>query len=669
MKRSAAQAMIPGGPVVWEDDPGEFSSRPDPKRVYVSGDQGEPDRPAGTVAPTVGAEPALPPKQTISPQPRPGDKSWILAVAAGALALLATSAFGFWLLSGDSGRSRRDGVDRGSPAQPSRSERVADGSSTRSLAPAVNSSRRATFDVATLYGPFAVEWNGIATTADGRTALIGGRSNLAEFLSVETGNPRGPYLNGHGSTISDVAITPDGRRAAVGTYMLAKRPGVKVGGTLRFWDLKAGKLLFPMAQPYEGHVIAVAISADGRRGLSAGIRGELSIWDLATGESRPLVGQEQRILPHTMAFFPDGTHAATGGHDKLVHIWDVETGRELAAWTGHDQFISGLAISSDGRRVVTGSGDGTVILWDAERGEVVKRFEMPPNDRGAHVAFDPEGNIVAAGHGMDGSPQAPGNLIVWDSRTYALLRRDERPFARHLAVAALPGGRLLTGDWYAIRIWSPRQVENVANEPQKSANRGHDRVNLLAQVDHEPHKSVRDWEVRSGKLLSPPVPYARLQLPYAPPREYRIDMKVELVGKQSEQPLGIGLIVGGRQTEIGIDWTPPRYGRAEDRSVEPNGRYTGVNGYEGVPLPYGRNRHKGQLLFPSRPVQLSVTVGADFIRLTCDGSWLFDWNGDPRGLIRDAHWNGVGSQSLFLSSNSSILVHEMILTPLAAAAP
>ena len=162
-----------------------------------------------------------------------------------------------------------------------------------------------------------------------------------------------------------------------------------------------------MQQPYDGPVAAVAISPDGLRGLSASRKGELTLWDLTTG--RPCLARPAGRcgLAACHGFFPDGRRAATAGRDKFVHVWDLDTGGELAAWTGHDESISGLAILPDGRRIVTGSFDAKVILWDADRGAVLHRFAMPAERQGPRVAFDADGNIVAAGNGMEGhSPEA-----------------------------------------------------------------------------------------------------------------------------------------------------------------------------------------------------------------------------------------------------------------------
>ena len=84
---------------------------------------------------------------------------------------------------------------------------------------------------------------------------------------------------------------------------------------------------------------------------------------------------------------------------------------------------------------------------------------------------------------MEGSPDKPGNLIVWGADSpYDELRRDERPFARHMAVAALPGGRVLTGDRYALRLWTPRQTAADSSEPPDSANRDLPPVSELERI-------------------------------------------------------------------------------------------------------------------------------------------------------------------------------------------
>ena len=141
--------------------------------------------------------------------------------------------------------------------------------------------------------------------------------------------------------------------------------------------------------------------------------------------------------------------------------------------------------------------------------------------------------------------------------------------------------------------------------------------------------------------------------------EYRIDMEVERVGERGDYAFALGLVVDGRQTEITIDKEIGRQMR--------NG--PGFHGLDGIPIDLNPNAHRGQLLFPSRPARFSLTVRRGSIKLTCDGSTVVDWSGDPRRLIRSIGWQIPDRKSLFLASSSSVLFREMTLTPLPAESP
>ena len=209
----------------------------------------------------------------------------------------------------------------------------------------------------------------IAVTEDGRRALIGSWTELCELVNLESGTRMNPHLgsldgspNWQGGRPT-VAMTPDGRLGLIGTQSVRNdnlgRTGSKEAGLLWLRDLSTGKELFPFRQPYNGDITSVAISTDGLRGLSASDRGELTLWDLTIGQPiRSLGPQKGGISPQALAFFPNAQRAASGGRDRLVHIWDLGTGSELAAWSGHRDSITSLAISADGRRIVTGGDDG-----------------------------------------------------------------------------------------------------------------------------------------------------------------------------------------------------------------------------------------------------------------------------------------------------------------------
>ncbi len=524
---------------------------------------------------------------------------------------------------------------------------------------------RGTYDVATRFSKLDRPLDSVAVTGDGRFALIGGNAEIATLLDLNTGRTIHD-LGWQGAGVVDVAITPDGRRGLVGTWKVAmenlQSQKAKELGLLRFWDLKTGKQYLPKQQPHL-HVNAVAISADGLRGLSGGNDGSLKLWDLETGKLvRPLGPQEGYIHPRCILFHPDGRRALTGGRDRVVHIWDLDKGEELVRWSGHQAGITGIALTPDGRRALSSSGDGTVLLWDVEGGSVIHQFSMPQDDRSPKVAFDSDGNILAAGNGITGPPSKPGNVILWDARTYEVLRRDERPFARHLSIAALTGGRFVTTDRYALRLWKPRDGSATPADIPAGADHDLSPVDLLKLISPERDAVAGVWQIRDwGSAMFTPATTTPvyLHIPFTPPAAYRIDMEIERQATKSDSShiVVIGLVIGGHQTALYID-----------RAVEGTENVTGLDGVDGVPITKAGRIHNGQLLYPSRPAHLSVTVQGQRITLSCDGKDVFDWNDDPRRLIRALGWHGR-EKKLFLNASTSILVPRMTLTPLPAASP
>ena len=58
----------------------------------------------------------------------------------------------------------------------------------------------------------------------------------------------------------------------------------------------------------------------------------------------------------------------SGSDDRTVAVWDLQTGARLHDSTGHQGWVSSVAVSPDGRHIVSGSSDRTVAVWDLETG-------------------------------------------------------------------------------------------------------------------------------------------------------------------------------------------------------------------------------------------------------------------------------------------------------------
>ena len=152
-------------------------------------------------------------------------------------------------------------------------------------------------------------------------------------------------------------------------------------------------------------------------------------------------------------------------------------------------------------------------------------------------------------------------------------------------------------------------------------------------------------------MLSPTTPGARYQFPCVPPLDYRLEMEVERVGKDTSYGFSLGFLVDGRPAEILID------------SVGPSGKRTGIPWLDGVPLSFRTDLFEGQLLIPKRSSRFTLAVHRGSIELTCDANRVVSWSGDSKRIIRYRGSNVPDPVSIYLGTNSSVKFSNVFLTP------
>ena len=65
-----------------------------------------------------------------------------------------------------------------------------------------------------------------------------------------------------------------------------------------------------------------------------------------------------------MAISADGRRAVSASWDQMLKVWEVDSGRELRTLIGHSDAVTGAAMTADGRRAVSASADQTLKVWE-----------------------------------------------------------------------------------------------------------------------------------------------------------------------------------------------------------------------------------------------------------------------------------------------------------------
>jgi RNA polymerase sigma factor (sigma-70 family) len=206
-----------------------------------------------------------------------------------------------------------------------------------------------------------------------------------------------------------LSFSADGRLAAIPTR--AKLSTNTHEGTMRVWDLVAGKELWKLPFPQCGYGTGHAFTPDRKRLITSTDKIYFQVWDLATGKETircPAPGGEFHSQEASaVAFSPDGKRFATARRDGRVDIWDTATGKAVLPLSTHRDVIEAVAVSPDARLAATLGYDASIRVWELKTGNPRCLFPAPrgKDPTGRHwtkhrLAFTPDGRgllFAAAG--------------------------------------------------------------------------------------------------------------------------------------------------------------------------------------------------------------------------------------------------------------------------------
>jgi hypothetical protein len=175
-------------------------------------------------------------------------------------------------------------------------------------------------------------------------------------------------------------------------------------------------------------------------------------------------------------------------------------------------------------------------------------------------------------------------------------------------------------------------------------------VDLLELADPASCWVVGTWSREDDKLLSPKRYGARLELPYSPPREYRLT----LIAEPLDQPNG--LILGQRLGDHRfVTLFNHASGDAHRSAVENvDGRNVG-----------NETTFSGAMFKKNRLSQVIVTVRKDRVLMSVDGHTIANWKGTPDRLSLSDYWKTPNQEALFLGAyDCRYRFHRITLQPL-----
>ena len=199
---------------------------------------------------------------------------------------------------------------------------------------------------------------GVAFDESGSQLASSSKDTTLRVWDPESGRQL-KILRGHSSEAYDVAYARAGPR------------WVSAGSnSVRAWSAIDGKEQRVVG---EGTFVGVAVSPDGRRAAAGSFDGALWLWDLDSGD-KELVGHHPERI-YWPSFDPSGLLLGAPGSDGTARLWRVGPHDEPVGGSrphldllGHRDEVNNVAFSPDGRLAATASDDGTVRLWDARSG-------------------------------------------------------------------------------------------------------------------------------------------------------------------------------------------------------------------------------------------------------------------------------------------------------------
>ena len=277
--------------------------------------------------------------------------------------------------------------------------------------------------------------------------------------------------------------------------------GNKGEDTLSFVDLRTGKELGRSPTGRAPHEIA--ISPDGRQAAVVAYGGKtIDLFDIATRAKLRTIDLSPNEGPHGLVWLNDGRLIATTERSQSIAVVDPASGKVAASIKTDQQGTHMVAVSPDGRTAFTSNiPAGTVSVIDLAEGRKLRDIAVGGNPEGITLSADGRTLWVA-------DLESP-RVQAFDAATFEKLA-EVPTGAMPIRVAASPDGKWIvtsnvgSGSLTLIDAASRQRVRDVDVSGTEAAGQ----VTILFSADGKRlyaaetgRDTVAEIELESGKVL------------------------------------------------------------------------------------------------------------------------------------------------------------------------
>jgi WD40 repeat protein len=208
----------------------------------------------------------------------------------------------------------------------------------------------------------------------------------------------------------------------------------------------SGQMTVTELKGFNGAIISLAISPDGKTLLIAGGDGRISALNLSNSQTDYSNNFSLNNFSN-FAISPDGQVFAAA-QKKDIGVFNLSNGEQEMTLRGHAGKISALAISPDSKTLVSTSGeDRTIRVWNLTNGKLIQTIGQ---DIGpvTEVYFSPDGQYF-----VTGSVGSYRYIKFWDAATLELMKTYPQQSNIYGLAITPDGKKLVAAVKNYVKVW------------------------------------------------------------------------------------------------------------------------------------------------------------------------------------------------------------------------